>query len=539
MSLSGSRTAAVTQTTTFTLSLTNAVGTKTYQRRFLCGRQQPAQPLLQSPSNAAIDQSTSPTFRWNPAADATSYQVQCAQEAAFGTPVFDVIADGATSYSGRGLLHGRVYYWRVRSRGPGGESGWSESWSFTTGAIQVTSLPVNLLGTPPEERLIEIHLQKPGVTDSAIMTMWAYDADASNEGEVSVNSSGPLRLFGSHAQSGNNQVVVPLTFVLSSGLFWNGANRLLFAHTRTGGFRIDSLRVGFRTTPVGSINAEPDTLGAGGGNITLSWTSNGATSISIAPSPGAVAAAGSAIVSVTQTTTFVLTAANPLGTATREVTVFVRAPRPQTPMLLSPSNASPGHPLALTFQWNASPGASSYRIQCSRDNSFGTLVMNAVTGPSPSYPATGLLHGRTYYWRVRARGAGGDSDWSETWSFATQPIAVTSLPVNLQGTPPEEQLIELQLQKPAETDSAFVVMWTYDAEGSNEGELTINGVAHLTLFGSRAEAGNNKTTVPIDFVLASDVFQNGANRLLYAHTQLTGFTVDSLTVRTFGRDGSR
>ena len=431
---SGSMTVPVAQTTKFVLTLKNTAGTSSYNATVVVRPPRPAVPVLQTPLNGSSNQPTSITLRWEAAANASSYQLQCSRDASFATVLFDVGTEGTTRYAVQGLLHGRTYYWRVKSKGLGGESNWSAPWSFTTGPIPVTSLPVNLLGTPPEEQLIEVQLQKPGATDSAFMTMWVYDADASNEGELSINGNTPLTLFGPHAQSANNQVVVPITYALSPGLFRNGANRLLYAHTRTGGFRVDSIRVTFRTTPVGRIDVEPDTLASGGGNVTVNWTSTGATSIGIAPSPGAVAASGSAVVPVSQTTTFVLTLSNAVGTTTRRATAVVLTPRPPMPILQDPSNGSADQPLSLAFRWNAAANASSYQIHCSQDSSFSALVIDAVSGATPGYSAQGLLHGRTYYWRVRSRGVGGESGWSETWSFATVPISATTLPVSLRDS---------------------------------------------------------------------------------------------------------
>ncbi|MBN1893213.1 hypothetical protein JW906_01910, partial [bacterium] len=51
----------------------------------------------------------------------------------------------ATSYQVNGLSEGTTYYWRVNATGPGGTSGWSDDWHFTT---VVSPPPVPTLLSP-------------------------------------------------------------------------------------------------------------------------------------------------------------------------------------------------------------------------------------------------------------------------------------------------------------------------------------------------------------------------------------------------------
>jgi hypothetical protein len=76
--------------------------------------------------------------------------------------------------------------------------------------------------------------------------------------------------------------------------------------------------------PLGTFTASPDTLPAGGGEVTLSWTSVNATTASIDQGIGAVPPSGSHIITVRQTTSFTLTLANSVGTQSYTVRVVVR-----------------------------------------------------------------------------------------------------------------------------------------------------------------------------------------------------------------------
>ncbi|MEE9289156.1 MAG: hypothetical protein V3U69_06180, partial [Bacteroidota bacterium] len=89
------------------------------------------------------------------------------------------------------------------------------------------------------------------------------------------------------------------------------------------------------------------------------------------------------------------------------------------PTLVSPSNGTTGQPTTLTLSWNSSSGAQSYRLQVSSDSSFGTTVFDDSTLADTSQQVGPLSNNTTYYWRVNTKNAGGTSDWSMVWSFAT------------------------------------------------------------------------------------------------------------------------
>jgi hypothetical protein len=79
-----------------------------------------------------------------------------------------------------------------------------------------------------------------------------------------------------------------------------------------------------------------------GHSVTLSWTSQGATSVTIEPGVGAVEASGSRPVTAETATTYVLTAQGPGGAKTASVRVEVTQPTPPTLLLVEPSVAASG-----------------------------------------------------------------------------------------------------------------------------------------------------------------------------------------------------
>jgi hypothetical protein len=87
-----------------------------------------------------------------------------------------------------------------------------------------------------------------------------------------------------------------------------------------------------------SFSASPASLSPDGGSVTLAWVVEGATSLSIAPAPGAVTpvTAGSAQVQVAASSTFTLSATNSAGTSTATASVCV-ASGPVTVTATSPT----------------------------------------------------------------------------------------------------------------------------------------------------------------------------------------------------------
>ena len=96
---------------------------------------------------------------------------------------------------------------------------------------------------------------------------------------------------------------------------------------------------------------------------------------------------------------------------------------PAPPVLISPAKGETAAPLNPTLSWQASNGAISYRLQFSTDSSFLTNIIvdqSGIAGTSYNL-LTALSNNTTYYWRVKATNTQGTSDWSDVWTFITQP----------------------------------------------------------------------------------------------------------------------
>ncbi|MBI3195401.1 MAG: hypothetical protein HYZ34_13200, partial [Ignavibacteriae bacterium] len=109
-------------------------------------------------------------------------------------------------------------------------------------------------------------------------------------------------------------------------------------------------------------------------------------------------------------------------------------PPPAMPTLSSPSNNTVNQPINVTLQWNASSGATSYRITVSKDTNFTQIVFDD-TVLTTSQAMSGLLNYTNYFWRVRAFNSGGSSAYTTAWKFRTivAAPATPSLVLPVQG----------------------------------------------------------------------------------------------------------
>ena len=106
---------------------------------------------------------------------------------------------------------------------------------------------------------------------------------------------------------------------------------------------------------ISSFTASPGTVTQGSGS-TLAWSVSNVVSVSIDHGVGAVAAISSTGVAPTTTTTYTLSATNPVGTATLPVTLTVVFPPQITGFKASPTTVTPGSTSTLTPTFSQGTG---------------------------------------------------------------------------------------------------------------------------------------------------------------------------------------
>lgn len=165
------------------------------------------------------------------------------------------------------------------------------------------------------------------------------------------------------------------------------------------------------------------------------------------------------------------------------VRMFSTFPQVTGPItLLSPADDAINQPRDVTLQWQAHPGADSYQVQLSASMNFSNLIVNQAGVAGTTRFVQSLNPDVMHYWRVRGTNAGGNGDWSETWSFTTSAITpsepVPSQPPN-NATVSSTEPVRFQWNN-APNAATYQLQVARDAAFSNIAEEAdgINGTSH-------------------------------------------------------------
>ncbi len=158
-----------------------------------------------------------------------------------------------------------------------------------------------------------------------------------------------------------------------------------------------------------------------------------------------------------------------------------------TPVLIYPDNGAEDIVLNETFRWTQDNEAIAYQIQIAKDENFDDLVISNDDVTDNSYQAELGEYDMTYYWRVKAIYADESSDWSEIWSFTTEPESSVrdylSLDFALYPNPSSD-LINLELNV---LKSAGMKIYIIDATGRTYRNINTDNIF----------AGNNTLNINI------------------------------------------
>ena len=136
------------------------------------------------------------------------------------------------------------------------------------------------------------------------------------------------------------------------------------------------------------------------------------------------------------------------------VTLFV-IPAASTSAPAAPTGlaAVPGD-ARVTLSWNAVSGATSYRVYRGTASGSLSLLQSGVT--ATTFLDTGVVNGTTYYYKVSAVNAAGESPQSAEVS-ATPQVAAPAAPSNLTATAVSTSQINLAWSDNSSNESGFVV----------------------------------------------------------------------------------
>jgi predicted phage tail protein len=110
---------------------------------------------------------------------------------------------------------------------------------------------------------------------------------------------------------------------------------------------------------------------------------------------------------------------SPWSTVRYFTTITAAALSPAAPKLLAPSSGSTNLPVNLQFSWNAAARATNYTLQAATNQAFTEGLITRTPVTATLLGVSGLQPGKTYFWRVKAFNASGESAWSAAWTFTT------------------------------------------------------------------------------------------------------------------------
>jgi uncharacterized repeat protein (TIGR01451 family) len=466
----------------------------------------PIAPLLVTPANGATNQPVSPILFWNTSITATNYDLQIAADTGF---VQKVIPDDTTltdtSKFVVGLLNNSTYYWRVRAKTIGGWSGWSSRWSFTT----IIAPPIApLLVTPAN-----------GATNEpvSLTLFWNTSGTATNY---------DLQLA---TDTGFTQKVIPDDTTLTDT--FKNVNGLLNSTTyywrvrakNVGGWSNWSNRRSFTTimtTPIAPVLASPlnGAINQPVSPVVLWNTSNSATNYDlqlatdtgftqrVIPDDTTLTDTVKNVTGLLNSTTYYwrVRAKNAGGwsnwSARWSFTTIIAAPI--APILVTPLNGSTNQPVSPMLFWNTSSMATNYDLQIATDTGFVQRVVPDDTTLTDTFKnVTGLLNSTTYYWRVRAKNAGGWSNWSARWSFSTiiavPPTSVLITPLTNSIDQPTSMIFQwnhafsaLSYDLQVATDTGFTQKVIPDDTTLADTVKSVDGLLNNTTYYWRVRAKN-------------------------------------------------
>lgn len=383
----------------------------------------PGIPSLSLPASNALDKSYRPLFKWSvvtvPLGTAFDhYQLQVDDDPAFGSPAVDVSVNslGTPQFQPLSDLNSNTkYYWRVRSFNTLGQySAWSGVRYFRAAMLKpVLNSPVDgsaLLVRRPDLDWLDTagatgykivisrypNFSSPIVNTTAKVSFFIPTSDlpASTLLYWRVQATGP---------NGPSDWSNPLTFITGNSpgvpaLVSPASNALQTDYTPLFTWKVVTVPAG-KTFDRYQIQVDDDSAF---GSLAVDENIYSLTATQFEP-----------LSNLNSNTKYYwrVRAFTTDGHMSAWSSVRYFRSSMLKPTLLTPSDGSLAGSLKPVFDWADVTGATNYTIQVSTSSSFGTLLVNSTTVSSTYTPLKNLPAGRVIYWRVRANGANGPTDW--------------------------------------------------------------------------------------------------------------------------------
>jgi len=384
-----------------------------------------AVPALLSPADNMQNAPALITLACSPTSDAAQYHWEISTYPGFYTFAVNdtTINPTMTLSAAQALQSGKKYYWRVQGINPGGRANFTAIDSFT-----VKTAPVTPVVTYPAPNQTSVRADTLILKWNAISNADAYICQISTQ-QFFLHPTNPTLVISSDTSTTNSFIATGLQN--NTTYYWR-----VLAYNIGGSSSFSTVQSFTTILPVPAApTASLPVSGQTGVPLlaTLVWRNVQYAEryhLQIATSNSFASPSIDEFVADTTTT---LTTALKAGTlyywhvATVDTggqgqysapKYFTTIAMPAVPVLVSPATGSSGQPTTLTFSWNASTAATSYKLQISTNAFFNTVFISDTTYLT-SKQISGLAVSTKYYWRVSATNAAGASAYTATWNFTT------------------------------------------------------------------------------------------------------------------------
>ena len=377
----------------------------------------PETPILSSPQENASNLDTLINFEWQSAIDADGYEIQVGQDSLFTNLVLrDSVV--TTSYTDKKFEFNTSYFWRVRAYNTVGTSEWATSRKFS------------IREQEPEVPLLINPANGDSKVDTLTTFVWNKAARASGY-TIQISEEDLFSSLKFEASSSDTiQSVGGLEFL--NEYYWrvksiNSGGESAYSSINTFTVKAEDASV---PEPLSPTNNEVgvDT------SATLIWsTATGAANYQVQLS---TVLDFTTIINDSETTdtTFEASSLNfeteyfwrvrGIGAADTSdwspgFTFTTTFDKPEAPTLVSPIDNSNDIDTLATFVWNSVKNAEVYIIQLSESSLFESILVEKIVSDTLK-SIGGFSFQSTYYWRVKAKNADGESSYSSINTFTVK-----------------------------------------------------------------------------------------------------------------------
>ncbi|MEI6091633.1 MAG: choice-of-anchor V domain-containing protein [bacterium] len=368
-------------------------------------------PELIYPANNALDRLLSEQLKWRKVADAQTYYIQVAKDAAFANILFQGNVGADTFKLVNTMAAETDYYWHVASVNTSGTSAYSAAWKFTTSFKPIvlqtpTSAKVNVpidtkftwlantAGTQYQIQISKLADFSTTTVDTKVSNVLEYQSTVL---EYYQNYHWRVRLVVGTRVGLWSDVWSFKTAVKSPELVYpvnNGIDRLLSEQ--------------FKWRKVANAQSYYIQVSKDAAFTSIFFEgSAGADTFKLISNMLAETDYYWHVASVTTDGTSAYSANWKLKTSYKPI------------VLQTPTNLKVNVPLETKFTWLANTAGTQYQIQISKVADFATTVADEKVSNKVEFQTTILEPYQSYYWRVRLVVGTSLGLWSDVWSFKT------------------------------------------------------------------------------------------------------------------------